>query len=96
MRNSPATERVGIRDLKTHLSRHLKHVQAGARIVVTDRGRSIATIVPIAPAPDIAWTRQIVAEGRARWDGGKPTGCSRSVEVASDRTVSAAVLEDRR
>ena len=96
MPNSPATERVGIRDLKAHLSRHLKRVQAGARLVVTDRGRSVASIAPIEPAPDLGWTQQLVAEGRARWDGGKPAGCSRPVEVASGRTVSSAVLEDRR
>ncbi len=96
MEDSTVTERVGIRDLKAHLSRHLKHVQAGAQIVVTDRGRSIATIAPIERGPDLAWTRRLVTEGRARWEGGKPTGCSRPVEVASDRPVSAAVLEDRR
>lgn len=96
MESSPATERVGIRDLKARLSRHLRRVQAGARIVVTDRGRSIATIAPIEPAPDLGWTQALVAEGRARWDGGKPAGCSRPVEVAPDRTVSAAVIEDRR
>jgi prevent-host-death family protein len=96
MKSSPAAERVGIRDLKAHLSRHLRRVQGGARIMVTDRGRSIATIVPIEPSPDLGWTQQLVAEGRARWDGGKPAGCSRPVEVASERTVSAAVLEDRR
>ena len=96
MRNSPAAERVGIRDLKAHLSHHHKRVQAGTRLVVTDRGRSIATIAPIEPAPDLAWTRQLVAEGRARWEGGKPAGCSPPVTVPPDRTVSAAVLDDRR
>lgn len=94
--SSPATERVGIRDLKARLSRHLRRVQAGASIVVTDRGRSIATIAPIEPAPDLGWTQRLVAEGRARWEGGKPAGCSRPVDVAPDRTVSDAVLEDRR
>lgn len=96
MENHVAADLVGIRDLKAHLSRHLKRVQAGRRIVVTDRGRSIATIVPVDPAPDLAWTQQLVAEGRARWEGGKPAGCSRPVNVAPDRTVSAAVLDDRR
>lgn len=96
MEDFTVTERVGIRDLKAHLSRHLKRVQAGARIVVTDRGRSIATIAPIEPAPDIAWTQRLVAEGRARWEGGKPAGRSRPVEIAPDVTVSSAVLEDRR
>ncbi len=32
----------GIRELKAHLSRHLKRVRSGARLVVTARGRSIA------------------------------------------------------
>lgn len=96
MLNIHATERIGIRDLKANLSRYLKHVQAGVRLVVTDRGRSIATIAPIDPAPDLVWTQQLVAEGVARWEGGKPVGCARPVDVAPDRTVSAAVLEDRR
>ena len=91
-------DRVGIRELKTHLSRHLKRVQAGARLVVTHRGRSIATIVPTGPEPesDHAWAWQLVAEGRARWEGGKPAGCARPAKIAPDRTVSAAVIEDRR
>ena len=96
MKDVTVTERVGIRDLKAHLSRHLKHVQAGERIVVTDRGRSIATIAPIEPAPDLAWTRRLVTEGRARWEGGKPAGPRRPVGIAPEVTVSSAVLEDRR
>ena len=39
-------ETVGIRDLKTHLSRHLKRVRSGVRLAVTERGRTIATIKP--------------------------------------------------
>ena len=50
----------------------------------------------IEPAPDLAWAGKLVAEGQARWDGGQPAGCLNPVEVAPDRTVSAAVLEDRR
>ncbi len=96
MSDISATERVGIRDLKANLSRHLKHVQQGIRLVVTDRGRSIATITPIEPAPDLARARRLVTEGLARWEGGKPVGCVRPVNVAPDRSVSAAVLEDRR
>ena len=33
---------VGIRELKTHLSRHLKRVRSGARLLVMEHGRSIA------------------------------------------------------
>ena len=89
-------ETVGIRELKAHLSQYLKRVRGGVRLMVTDRGRSIATIAPVEVAADVGWARQLVAEGRAHWEGGKPAGCVRPVDVAPGQTVSAAVLEDRR
>jgi prevent-host-death family protein len=89
-------ETVGIRELKAHLSRHLKRVRSGARLMVTERGRSIATISPVETPADVAWAHRLVAEGRAHWSGGKPVGSPRLVTVARGRTVSGAVLEDRR
>lgn len=88
-------ETVGIRELKAHLSRHLKRVRSGTRLIVTERGRSIATISPIETPADVGWADRLVAEGRARWSGGKPAGSVRPVPVARSRTVSGAVLEDR-
>ena len=96
MADAHSIEHVGIREFKAHLSRHLKKVRAGARLIVTDRGRSVATISPVDAAEDLGWARQLVADGRAQWEGGKPAGAMRPAEVAADRTVSAAVLEDRR
>ena len=96
MADTPPIEHVGIRELKTHLSRHLKKVRAGARLIVTDRGRSVALINPVDAVEDLGWARQLVADGRAQWGGGKPVGCRRPVEVDSEQTVSSAVLEDRR
>jgi prevent-host-death family protein len=49
-------ETVGIRDLKTHLSRHLKRVRSGTRLLITEHGRSIATISP--------WGRRQTSTGR--------------------------------
>ena len=86
---------VGIRELKTHLSRHLKRVRAGARLLVTERGRSIATISPVEMPAGIGWAHQLVAEGRAHWNGGKPEGAARPVTITG-RTASSIVLEDRR
>jgi len=86
---------VGIRELKAHLSRHLKRVRAGVRLTVTERGRSIATINPVETPADVAWAHRLVAEGRAHWSGGKPVGSSRPAGVKGERTVSDAVLEDR-
>jgi prevent-host-death family protein len=86
---------VGIRELKAHLSRHLKRVRSGARLTVTERGRSIATISPVEAAADVAWAHRLVAQGRARWSGGKPAGTPRPARITGWRTVSDAVLEDR-
>ena len=90
---------VGIRELKTHLSRHLKRVRAGAKLLITEHGRSIATIIPVDvpdTPPEIEWARRMVAEGRARWSGGKPKGASRRVILAGGRTMADTVLDDRR
>ena len=87
---------VGIRELKTHLSHYLKRVRAGARLVVTERGRTIATITPVDPPADIGWAHQLVASGRARWNGSKPAGGLRPVTLKGTRTAAAVVVEDRR
>jgi prevent-host-death family protein len=86
---------VGIRELKAHLSRYLKRVRSGARLIVTERGRSIATISPVDAPADLTWARRLVAEGRAHWSGGKPAGSARPVRITAGRTVSDAVIEDR-
>ena len=86
---------VGIRELKTHLSRHLKRVRSGVRLLVTERGRSIATINPVEAPADVEWAHQLVAEGRAHWSGGKPSGAQRPANITG-KTASSIVLEDRR
>jgi len=89
-------ETIGIRELKTHLSRHLKRVRAGTRLLVTEHGRSVATISPVDAPPDVEWAHQLVADGRARWAGGKPTGARTPVRRGGRRTASSMVIEDRR
>lgn len=87
---------VGVRELKAHLSRHLRRVRAGARLLVTERGRPIATIDPVDSDGATQGARALVATGQAHWDGGKPEGCRPPVALAGGGTVSSAVLEDRR
>jgi len=52
---------VGIRDLKNNLSRHLKSVQGGATITVTDHGKPVARIAPV---DGISPLDRLIAEGR--------------------------------
>lgn len=42
---------VGIRELKAQLSRVVREVEEGETVIVTDRGRPIAEIRPVAVAP---------------------------------------------
>lgn len=53
-------ERIGIRELRQHASRYLNQVAAGGVVEVTDRGRPIALIVPVAHDP---W-QDLVAAGQ--------------------------------
>jgi len=89
-------ESVGVRELKSGLSRYLKRVRAGARVTVTERGRPIATLAPISVPADLKWAHALVVSGRAQWAGGKPTGATNPQRIAAARSVSLAVIEDRR
>jgi len=86
---------VGVRELKNRLSHHLKLVRAGARLTVTERGRPIATLAPVEERDDRAWLHRMVAEGRAHWNGGKPTGSKRPPRNRG-KLGSDIIIEDRR
>lgn len=86
---------VGVRDLKNRLSHHLKRVRAGVHLTVTERGRPIATLAPIAELGDLAWLHKMVTEGRVQWSGGKPTG-SKNPPRLKGHPGSDAILAGRR
>ena len=88
-------ETVGIRELRAHLSRHLERVRSGARLVITECGRAIATLNPVQAPPDVDWAQRLVAEGRAQWNGSKPSVAMRSARLTGNRAASM-VLENRR
>lgn len=47
-------KRIGVAELKNNLSRHLRDVEAGEEVVVTDHGRPLARIVPIEATSRVA------------------------------------------
>lgn len=88
---------VGIRELKANLSKTLRSVKKGARVEITEHGRAVAAIVPIAPAPNLDWAHRMVAEGKAHWNGGKPTGyLGKPIRLKPGKMLSDMVIEDRR
>jgi len=88
-------ETIGIRELKENLSRYLKKVKTGEKIILTDRKKEIAVIMPLAKKAKEEKIYQLIQRGAACWSGGKPAGMKKRI-VSRGRSVSSAVIEDRR
>jgi prevent-host-death family protein len=67
--------KVGIADLKAHLSQHLRRVRSGRTITVVDRDTPVAQIVPYAAAAALEIRRATRKPGEVRLPPplGKPT-----------------------
>lgn len=60
---------VGVREFKNGASRFIDRVEAGEVLTITRRGKAVARVVPAGMPPGIA---QLIADGKARWSGGRP------------------------
>lgn len=85
----------GVRELKNRLSHYLREVKRGRSITITERGETIAILIPANHSPDLTVMRELAQRGVGSWKGGKPTGASRPV-VIRGKTLSEIILEDRR
>jgi len=88
-------ETVGIRELKENLSKYLRSVKSGDKIIVTDRKKEVAIIVPFGAETDEEKILQLTQRGITHWNGTNPIGM-RSRIKSRGKSVSEAVLEDRR
>ena len=86
---------VGIRELKNNLSHYLRDVKRGRPITITERGRSVAILMPIVSHPDAQIATELSRKGIGLWKGGKPKGASRQV-VVKGKPVSQIIIEERR
>jgi prevent-host-death family protein len=69
-------KRVRIAQLKSELSRHLRAVERGEELEVTDRDRPIARIVPVGPRTAVRITTALVAPRTLRARRPRPAGWS--------------------
>ncbi len=46
-------ESVGVRELKTHLSKYLRKVKGGDEVIVSERGKVVARIIPAGARPKL-------------------------------------------
>ena len=85
--------KVGIRELKAHLSHYVRLAREGARVVVTDRGEEVAELRAVTPAhPGL---RELIDSGMVSWSGGKPSSFPRRRTLRGE-PLSETILRDRR
>ena len=88
-------ETVGVRELKENLSRYLRKVKSGEAIVVTERKKKVAVILPSERETEEERILQSIQRGIVYWSGGKPKGIPSRV-ISKGKSVSDAIIEDRR
>ena len=84
---------ISIRDLKAHLSEYLQRVEAGATIVVKNRKRTVARIIPDNATPLVERVQEVPG---VSWSGGKPKGMKSPKRISGGTLISDMVIEDRR
>jgi len=94
-------KKAGIREVKAHLSKYLQDVKKGDEVIITDRGRAVAHIVPVGSGGEggrlYESLSQLSKRGLVklpeRW--GKPVARPEREQVKGS-PLSDAVIEDRR
>jgi prevent-host-death family protein len=84
---------VGLREFKDKVSSYIDRVEAGEVVTVTKRGKPVARVIPAGVSPGVA---RLVAEGRLRWNGAKPS-LPRALPLrGGGKSAAAYVSEGRR
>lgn len=92
---------VGVRELKIHLSKYLKDVKRGGEIIVSERGKGIAMILPLKPLSEQARIKsallRLSAEGKILLPASlKKPSVLRGRKKVKGTPFSDAVIEGRR
>jgi prevent-host-death family protein len=85
---------VGIRQLKEQLSHYVEQVKTGATVVITERGKPVGRIVPVASSLE-SRLQQLAEANLLGWSGRKLGSASPVGSVRGAKTVADVLLEDR-
>jgi prevent-host-death family protein len=91
---SPGPAEVGIRDLRAKLSAWLDQVRAGRELVITDRGRPVARVVPYDADVDDPLA-DLIARGLVR-PPLRAKGAKLPAPVPTKGSVTDLLLQERR
>jgi len=83
---------VGIAELRQDLSRYLRRVEQGERLVVTDRNRPVAEL---GPPPSSGALDRLIAEGRVSRPINR-RGLPEPIELSGDPYALSRALEEIR
>jgi prevent-host-death family protein len=85
-------ETVSVRDLRQHLSRYLRRIAAGERLVVTERRRPVAMLGPLPEEDDVL--ERLIATGEATMPAGDLLDLPAPERAAGP--AAAEILDDLR
>jgi prevent-host-death family protein len=85
---------VGFRELRARLSHYLDQVKAGNTLVITERGKPVAIIVPVRAFLEIRM-QEMMQAGFLVWNGQKFAPQNPIARTGGNRTVADLLLEDR-
>lgn len=89
--------KAGVAELKASLSRYLERVKAGEEILVTDRGRPVAKLVPVAETEKGTRRERLIADGLLLPGRGRlRPSLLRPPATGAGASVLDALLEERR
>jgi prevent-host-death family protein len=85
---------VGIRDLKARLSEYMKKVKSGQSIVITEHGKPVGRILPVATSLEER-IEMLRRAGLIEWNGKKLRRIKPPAVNRGDKQVSDIVVELR-
>jgi prevent-host-death family protein len=86
-------ERVGIRELRQNLSVYLRRVKRGESLEVTERGKTVARLVP--PSTGDEWLDKMILAGKIR-PPSKPGPLPDPVKLPPGAKPLSEILEEMR
>ncbi len=86
---------VGVRELKSQLSKYLRQVKLGRTVVITEHGKVVAQLGPRGQSVEEKM-RAMVNAGLVEWNGKRLPPVKLVARLRGKKTVAEMLLEDRR
>ena len=87
-------KRIGVRDLKAHLSEYLRLIREGHTVIITSHNRPVGRLFPVDQDLEER-LKSLQAAGLVAWNGRKLKGIKPVALNRSERQVSDILVEMR-